>query len=185
MNDPKSWSEYRTAFVTKIREVRRRFDDSPRGDTASIRRCKAEEDVALDGTFWRIGGDLARTSARWQVRLSHVVLLFPLARQRAHEKFSFGRFLNRHLGDSDAARIRFRRLMESRDPDELVHRMRAMLRLSCGQSDAPVDWGNLGFELMNFFSEGGHVRRGWAQDFYAPFAKPESPQPNITEQETP
>jgi CRISPR type I-E-associated protein CasB/Cse2 len=153
------------ALRAALRGVRARYDHLDRGKTAQLRRCRTADDVALEGAYWRIGEALARE----QWHLPHVVLLFPLAPQAAsaEEKFSLGRYLRRQIGDSDGATLRFRRLLDSRDRDELDHRLRGMLRLAAGDH-APVDWGALGMDVLWFFAESDSVRRRWAQDFYAP-----------------
>ena len=146
-----------------LRAVRARYDKLPRGEVASLRRCRTADEIAIEGTYWRIGSPLAQR----QVHLPHVVLLFPLAPQVGREGFSFGGFLSRQLGDSDGAALRFRRLLDSRARDDLDHRLRGILRLACADG-TPVDWGVLGTDILWFFSESGAVRRRWAQDFYAP-----------------
>ncbi len=150
------------ALRCAIRGVRARYDRLERGKTAAIRRSRSADDVALEGTYWRIGEALAQEHRH----LSHVVLLFPLAAHATNDKFSFGRYLRRQLGDSDGAALRFRRLLDSRDRDELDHRLRGMLRLAVGGT--ALDWGALGTDILWFFAESDGVRRRWAQDFYAP-----------------
>jgi CRISPR type I-E-associated protein CasB/Cse2 len=154
-------------LCTDLRAVRARYDKLPRGDIASLRRCRAADDVAIEGTYWHIASPLAQR----QRHLPHVVLLFPLARQSAKKGFSFGRFLNQRLGDSGGAGLRIRRLLDSRDRDDLDHRLRGALRLACTDGN-PVDWGVLGTDILWFFAESGAVRRRWAQDFYAPTTPP-------------
>lgn len=148
-----------------IRATRRRYDALDRGKTASVRRCRTADEVALEGVYWRIGDALARE----QSHLPHVVLLFPLAPHASKDGFSFGRYLQPQLGDSVGAAIRFRRLLGSRDRDELDHRLRGLLKLAGGDT-RPVDWGILGTDILWFFADSGNVRRRWAQDFYAPTA---------------
>jgi CRISPR type I-E-associated protein CasB/Cse2 len=150
-----------------LRAVRRRYDSLRRGETAPLRRKRSAGEVALEGVYWRVGGGLAQR----RHDLSHVVLLFPLAAQASPSSspFLFGRFLRRQLGDGDGAALRFRRLLASRDRDELDHRMWSVLRLACADK-ASVDWGVLGSDLLRFFSESDYVRRRWAQDFYAPIS---------------
>jgi CRISPR type I-E-associated protein CasB/Cse2 len=106
-----------------------------------------------------------------------VVLLFPLAPHATNEKFSFGRYLFRQIGDRDNALLRFRRLLDSRDRDELDHRLRGILRLASGDR-TPVDWGVLGTDILWFFAESDAVRRRWAQDFYAPISREPSSTPS-------
>jgi CRISPR type I-E-associated protein CasB/Cse2 len=146
-----------------IREVRSRFDELQRGGVAELRRCRTAYELSLSGLYWRVGGALAQE----QSHLTHVVLHFPLAPQRTRESFSFGRFLRRQFGDGSGATLRFRRLLDSRDRDELDHRLRGVLRLAC-RDGAPLDWGPLGVDILWFFAPSGLVRRRWAQDFYAP-----------------
>ncbi|MEI8256955.1 MAG: type I-E CRISPR-associated protein Cse2/CasB [Deltaproteobacteria bacterium] len=149
-----------------LQAARRRYDGLRRGQTAALRRRRSADEVVLEAIYWHVGGALAHTRRD----LPHVVLLFPLAPQlhSTARTFSFGRFLRRHLGDSDGAMLRFRRLLASGDRDELDHRLRGVLRLACADK-SPVDWGVLGADILQFFNtESDHVRRRWAQDFYAP-----------------
>jgi CRISPR type I-E-associated protein CasB/Cse2 len=146
-----------------IRGVRGRYDRLDRGKTASMRRCRTADELALEGTYWRVGGKLAQE----QLHLAHVILLFPLARHIERDPFSFGRYLRHQGGDSDGASLRFRRLLDSRDRDELDHRLRGILKLAASDG-TPVDWGILGRDILWFFAESDSVRRRWAQDFYAP-----------------
>jgi CRISPR type I-E-associated protein CasB/Cse2 len=150
-------------LCTDIRAVRARYDKLSRGEVASLRRCRTADEVSIEGTYWRVGSSLAQR----QSHLPHVVLLFPLAQQVAKEKFLLGRLLRNKLGDSAGAALRVRRLLDSRDRDDLDHRLRGILRLACADR-TPVDWGVLGTDILWFFAESGAVRRRWAQDFYAP-----------------
>jgi CRISPR type I-E-associated protein CasB/Cse2 len=151
-----------------LRAVRRRYDDLRRGETAPLRRCRTAGDVVLEPTYWRVGWSLAHE----QPHLPHVVLLFPLAAQvsMCASSFSFGRFLRRQLGDRDGSTMRMRRLLDSRDRDELDHRLRGVMRLACADK-ARVDWSVLGVDILWFFAESDNVRRRWAQDFYAPIPR--------------
>jgi CRISPR type I-E-associated protein CasB/Cse2 len=151
-----------------LRAVRRRYDELSRGKTAPLRRCRTAGDVALEQAYWHIGGALAHEK---RYDLAHVVLLFPLAKQvrSSRRPFTFGQFLRRQLGDGDGAALRFRRLLASNDRDEFDHRLRRVLRLACADN-APVDWGVLGADILWFFAEKDHVRRTWAQHFYAPIS---------------
>jgi CRISPR type I-E-associated protein CasB/Cse2 len=151
------------AVSEAIRDARKRYDGLARGQTASIRRCRTADEVALEGTYWRIGGSVAHA----QRNFPHVVLLFPLAPHAGRATFSFGRYLRRQLGDGDGAMLRVRRLLASRDRDELDHRLRGVMKLA-GANGMPVDWGVLGRDILWFFAESDSVRRRWAQDFYAP-----------------
>lgn len=149
----------------EVRAVRRRYDALKRGETAPLRRCHSAADASLEAVYWRIGEKLAQQRAD----LAHVAVLFPLAQQAkpSARPFTFGQFLRRKLGDGDGAALRFRRLVSSADRDELVHRLRGVLRLACADK-TPIDWGVLGADILRF---GDHVRRAWAQDFYAPLAR--------------
>jgi CRISPR type I-E-associated protein CasB/Cse2 len=152
-------------LAAQVRSVRARYDLLSRGQVAILRRCRNADDVALEGTFWRVGGALAQEKKQ----LAHVVVQFPHASQirSAADRFSFGRMLRQKLGDSSGGELRIRRLLDSRDRDELDRRLRAILRLACGDG-AAVDWGGLGRDILWFFAESDAVRRRWAQDFYAP-----------------
>jgi CRISPR type I-E-associated protein CasB/Cse2 len=153
------------ALCDALRSVRKRYDALERGRKAKIRRCRTASDLALEGTFWQIGDALAREERH----LAHVVLLFPLASQIPHvrDAFSLGRYLRKHLGEKDGSSLRFRRLLDSRDRDDLDHRLRSVIRLAARER-VPIDWGVLGTDVLWFFAESDSVRRRWAQDFYAP-----------------
>jgi len=151
------------ALREALRGVRRRYDQLDRGETAPLRRCRTASAVVLEGAYWRIGERLSHE----QVHLPHVVLLFPVAPHVTRERFSFGLYLRNQVGDNHGAVLRFRRLLASRDRDELDHRLRGILRLAA-RDKAPVDWGALGTDILWFFAESDNVRRRWAQGFYAP-----------------
>lgn len=153
----------KNALRAALRTVRDRFDLLERGKTASLRRCQTASELVLEGVYWR----LVDSASAKQNHLAHVVLHFPLVRHRTSETFSFGGFLRKQLGDSDGGTLRFRRLLDSRDRDELDHRMRGILRLAA-RDGATVDWGILGTDILWFFAESDSVRRRWAQDFYSP-----------------
>lgn len=156
-------NDHASVLRDAIRGVRRRYDRLDRGRTAPLRRCRSADELALEATYWRIGEALAQQKRD----LPHVVLLFPLALHAERANFSFGRYLRAQLGDGDGAVLRFRRLLDVRDRDELSHRLRGVLKLAAKEG-APVDWGVLGTDILWFFGETASVRRRWAQDFYAP-----------------
>jgi CRISPR type I-E-associated protein CasB/Cse2 len=172
VNDKTDRNDQTHALRDALRAVRGRYDQLDRGKTAQIRRCRTADDVALEGAYWKIAAALAHS----QRHLPHVVLLFPLAPQASSSarRFSVGRHVRTKLGDSDGATLRVRRLLDSRDRDDLDHRLRGILRLAAGDH-APLDWGVLGTDILWFFAERDNVRRRWAQDFYAPTSREESP----------
>lgn len=147
----------------ELRAMRARYDALSRGETAPLRRCRTAAEMALEPGFFRVAGALVHT----QHHLAHVALLFPLALHAKTEGFSFGRFLRRRLGKNEGGKMRFRRALDSRDRDELDHRLRGLLKLAAADK-ARVDWGVLGVDLLWFFAQSDNVRRRWAQDFYAP-----------------
>lgn len=150
------------AIQQSIREARHRYDALDRGQTAPLRRCRTANEVGVEGVYWCVAGSFGQ-----EQNLSHVVLLFPLASQSTQPRFSFGQYLRRHLGDTDGAKLRVRRLLACRDREELGHRLRGVLKLANATSH-PVDWGILGSEILWFFAENGNARRRWAEGFYAP-----------------
>lgn len=157
-------TNHRDALVERLRDVRRAFDQLPRGEQAQLRRCRSAAELVLERAYWRVVSGHAQLK-----NLEHVVLLFPAGGQRTQPRFSVGRYLRVRLGDEDGAALRFRRLLACRDHGELDHRMRGILRL-VDANEAPVDWGVLGVDLLWFFLDSDNVRPRWAQDFYAPSA---------------
>ncbi len=146
-----------------VRAARRAYDALAPGDRAVLRRCRDADEIVMEGAFWRVVR-AAPESARG--RLAEVVACFPAAEQLKHpQRFSPGaHFYRALLGNkrdvTDARALRFRQLLQARDRDELVHRLRRLLVFA----DAPVDWGILGRDV---FYWGDGVRRQWAQDFYS------------------
>jgi len=146
------------------RAARKAYDALSPGEKAQLRRCRAANEVLLEGAFWRVVSGLP---AAIRPRMSHIVACFPTAGQRRRtDGFASGTFLRRALyakkeplKPSDTTR--FRQLIEADDRDELVHRLRRAL----AQAQRPVDWGVLGADIYYW---GDGVRRRWAQDFYAP-----------------
>jgi CRISPR type I-E-associated protein CasB/Cse2 len=163
MTDPRNASDHSSALIEALREVRRKYDALDRGASAPLRRCRSADEVALEGAFWRIGGDIARQ----QRGVANVVLLFPAAPHATMPRFSFGHYLHTQIGERSSGALRFRRLLDSRDRGELDHRLRGVVKLAASDR-APVDWGVLGRDILWFFAESDRVRRQWAQDFYAP-----------------
>ncbi|MFZ5889557.1 MAG: type I-E CRISPR-associated protein Cse2/CasB [Myxococcota bacterium] len=164
MNDGGIWTNQAGhSLRDEIREVRRRYDQLGRAARAALRRCRTADEIALADNYWKIGRELANA----EPRLRHVVLLFPEASHVTQERFSFGRFLRKELSERRSVAPRLRRVLDSRDREELCDRLRGLLRRAAALG-APVDWGVLGADIACFFSEGDHVRRCWAQDFYAP-----------------
>ena len=158
---PASTSGGADGLVADVRAVRARYDRLAPPEVAALRRCRTAADVVLDGTYWRIGGKLAER----QTHLAHVILLFPHARHDESRRFAMGTFLRRTLGDEAGAQRRFRRLLDSRERDELDRRLGSVLRLACSGGRG-VDWGVLGRDILSFFAEGDDVKRRWARTFY-------------------
>ena len=150
----------------QLRAVRHRYDALSAGDRAILRRCKNEDEIRLEGAYWRTVGDAKDV----EHALVTAVLLFPLAPHQTKQGFSFGRFLRQHLTSSEeGAALRVRRVVQA-ERDELAHRLRGLLKLASGGEKA-VDWGVLGSDLVYF---GDSVRRRWTQDFFAPLGPPAS-----------
>jgi CRISPR type I-E-associated protein CasB/Cse2 len=157
---------YNDPLREAIRSVRAEYDKLSRGQKATLRRCRSEGEVELEGVYWRLGGALAHQRRH----MAGVILLFPLSSHTTNDRFAFGRYLHSTIGDTDTAALRFRRVLDCRDPEELIHRLRGILKLA-SREHASVDWGSLGSDILSFFNESGAVRRRWAQDYYAPLSR--------------
>jgi CRISPR type I-E-associated protein CasB/Cse2 len=160
----------RDEVMTQIRAVRSEYDQglSP-GDRAVLRRCREPTELLLEGAFWRLASRFGDDRAR--PRLAVVVFLFSACDAARAEGKGFGRYLNRHLSRgkklSPGATLRFRRLVAAPDLDALATRLRRLLV----SLQAPLDWGVLGYDLMQWQRStvsAEAVLRQWAQDFYAP-----------------
>lgn len=153
-----------------LRLVRRTYDALGPGEQAILRRCRTADEVLLEGAFWRV---VRSATPEVRSRLAPVVACFPGAKQlrAANGGFRTGTFLRRLVPAKSTLRaqdsLRFRQLVECRDRDELVHRLRRVLT----HLAAPVDWGVLGPDIYYW---GDGVRRRWTQDFYAPLKHEET-----------
>jgi CRISPR type I-E-associated protein CasB/Cse2 len=165
--------------MTQIRAVRSEYDQglSP-GDRAVLRRCREPGELLLEGAFWRVASRFGDERAR--PRLAVVVFLFAACDAARPDGKGFGRFLHRHLTRgkklSPGAKLRFRRLIAAPDVDALATRLRRLLV----SLQAPLDWGVLGYDLMQWQRStvgAEEVPRRWAQDFYAPLYESTSKAP--------
>lgn len=176
-------SETRKELEAAIRVARSEYDRLDLGDKATLRRCRDADAVALEPAFWRVASKVPPEKRVW---FADVVACFPMAKQlKRGGRFRLGAFLcaKLHPGKkavkaSDA--LRFRRLVQARDRAELVHRLRALLKLAAG-TDGKVDWGVVGADVLAFFYESGHVPRTWAQDYYTPNSPPPAATPDRQE----
>ena len=149
-----------------VRRLRGRYDALPPGGKATLRRCATASELGAEGMFWRLVDDAhVPDDERW--RMAHVVACFDAAgvgRER------FARWLRgtaygdvQKPDDLPARAVRVRRMLASRDRDELVHHLRRLLRHGFQKSRRGVDWGALGADIL-FWGDG--VRRSWAEEFF-------------------
>ncbi len=146
-----------------LRELRDAYDDLPDAERAALERCPNAQTIMMDRTFWKLAGG---TPDDVRLRLAHLVACFPAAEQLADPTgFKPGLFLREALYPGQQPRtpeeaLKYKHLVQARDVDELVPRMRRIL----AEADRPVDWGVLGRDLFGWNEK---VRKAWDKDFYA------------------
>jgi CRISPR type I-E-associated protein CasB/Cse2 len=152
--------------ATQVREVRRAYDGLSAGEQAALGRCGDAQGIMMERAFWRVVGS---ASDETRLRLAHLVACFPAAAQMENpEGFRVGSYLRAALHPGRSAvepreATRYRQLVQARDVDELVHRMRRIL----SEAQQPVDWGVLGRDMFQWSDK---VRKAWDKDFFAPLA---------------
>ncbi len=168
----------REDLATIISKVRARYDALEPGAKATLRRCSTANELSAEGVFWRLVDDAGVPEGeRW--RMAHVVACFDAAGAGGE---SFASWLRRTAyhdvksADLPTRAVRVRRLLASRDRDELVHQLRKLLKHGFQASRRGVDWGSLGADIMFW---GDRVRRNWAQDFFT--SRPTTDASNLTE----
>jgi CRISPR type I-E-associated protein CasB/Cse2 len=146
----------------QIRDLRKAYDALPDAERATLRGCPTAQTIMSDRTFWKLAG---ATSDDVRLRLAHLIACFPAAPQMADPQgFKFGLFLREVLYPGQSPRtpeeaLKYKHMLQARDVDELVPRIRKLL----AEAKRPVDWGVLGRDLF-FWSD--KVRKGWDKDFY-------------------
>ncbi|MGI5861840.1 MAG: type I-E CRISPR-associated protein Cse2/CasB [Myxococcales bacterium] len=149
--------------VQQARELRQAYDALSPEERAALQRAPDANAIMMERVFWKLAGS-APDSIR--LRLAHLVACFSAAPQLENpEGFRPGAFLRKALYPSatslePAEAARYRQLVQARDVDELVPRIRKVL----AAAKAPVDWGVLGRDL---FAWSDKVRKAWDKDFYA------------------
>jgi CRISPR type I-E-associated protein CasB/Cse2 len=148
----------------QIRELRRAYEALSEAERAALKRCPDANAIMMDRTFWKLAGT---ASDDVRLRLAHLVACFPAAPQLADPQgFKPGLFLREALYPGQQPKtpeeaLKYKHLVQARDIDELVPRMRKLL----SEARRPVDWGVLGRDLF-FWSD--KVRKAWDKDFYVP-----------------
>jgi len=148
--------------VEQARDVRKSYDGLLPEERAALARCPDAQTIMMDRAFWKVAGS---TPDDVRLRVAHLVACFPAAGQVAEPaRFRAGAFLRSvlHPGAETvdvAQATRYRQLVQARDVDELVHRIRRILT----EAKQPVDWGVLGRDMFHWSDK---VRKVWDKDFY-------------------
>jgi len=146
----------------EIREIRDQWDDLAESERQSLMRCFDAQAILNDRTFWKIAASVPDAH---RLRIAHLVACFPAAEQLADPTgFKPGAFLREALHPGrdrvePAEANRYRQLVQARDVDELVPRLKKIL----GAADRPVDWGVLGRDMLAWSDK---VRKVWDRDFF-------------------
>lgn len=148
--------------LEQIRDLRKAYEALADADRDALKRCPDAHAIMMDRTFWKLAASLSDDT---RLRLAHLVACFPAAPQLPDPTgFKPGLFLREALypGQSPATpdqALKYKHLVQARDVDELVPRMRKIL----ADSKRAVDWGVLGRDMF-FWSD--KIRKGWDRDFY-------------------
>lgn len=157
-----------------VRRVRALYDDDARfgrGHRAVLRRARTIDEMLSEGAYWYLVS-AAEVPDALKSRLAPVVLCFPAAKASAAGSFSLGRWLRNEIyaetleADLPTRATRFRRLLAVRNGDRegLAHQLRKLIHHAAQKSNAVVDWGIVGADILGF---GERVRQKWAADFFA------------------
>jgi len=168
----------REKFISYGRVLRRIYDDDHlcrRADRNAMRSLRMSSEILTEGAFWKLQTLANSTHEReYQESLQPsplfigpVVLCFPSCKAST-DGVSLGKFLQ-HLKGKESEQttsrdLHFRRLLASRDVDDLIHQLRRILK----QIDRPVDWGMVFADLFDWQREKARdrVKQRWAEDFY-------------------
>lgn len=150
------------------RQVRRAYEGLGPGPRAILRRCATPGELRQKGVFWRLLHDTDDGDRKW---LAQLVACFPAAEHRENDGFDLGAHVRSRIYHGvklDALPKRdvaFRRLLDARDREDLVHQLRRVLLRASQPHDgrAGVDWGVVGADLKYW---GDGIRRKWATGFY-------------------
>lgn len=164
---PKEWA----AVLRQLRSV---YDDDARfgrGYRAVLRRAGTSEELLAEGAYWYLVS-AAQVPQELRYRVAPVVLCFPAAVMIEDKNFSLGRWLRRSIyedvADADLPQraVRFRRLLAvgPGEREHLVHHLRKLIQHGATKSNAGIDWGVVGADILGW---GESVRRRWAADFFA------------------
>jgi len=151
------------------RSIQPSADGAPerRGDRAELRRCKSLSDVLIAPSFHR----LRNLALSENVGFGDDEILAAIAGILAHtessvtERFGASMAANKENGqNAKVSGLRFRRLLEVKDLDELYLALIRIIRMM-GRS-VPVP--NLAADMKNWKWEDGRdrVRKEWARDYY-------------------
>lgn len=135
---------------------------SRRGDRAELKRCRTIDEIYLVPGFHRL---------RYQVRdanlpisderLALVAGVLAEVREKAGDE-SFGKRMAKRADGSDRAQVsglRFRRLIQLEEPNDLYARLRRTIRLC----DRRTSIGRLAADVAYW---GPKTKRNWANDYY-------------------
>lgn len=148
------------------------LEEHHRGDRPELRRCRNIDDVLMSEAYHRARRLLAGAgfSVQYQdEKLANVIGLF--AHVRTHQKAPKARSLAVQMASGGSAGegarvsgLRFRRLLQVRDRDELYARLMGVIRLL----DQTVDINLLARDVFYWSADtGNRVRRQWATDYWA------------------
>jgi CRISPR type I-E-associated protein CasB/Cse2 len=146
----------------QVRELRKAYDALSDAERSALKRCPDANAIMMDRTFWKIAGS---ASDDVRLRLAHLVACFAAAPQATQlQSFRPGAFLREVLYPGQAPQtpeeaLKYKHLVQARDVDELVPRIRKLL----SEAQRPVDWGVLGRDLF-FWSD--KVKKAWDKDFF-------------------
>jgi len=147
-----------------------------RGDRARLRRCRDIDDVLLTPVYYGVRHELVKRGlsphSLSDRKLAAVVGLLAWIDEDDFSE-AFSRQLARRRKDSQDAKLsglRFRRLLDIEDRNELYHEMIGVLRLLDGKANVE----DFARQLYAWGPDSSNwVRRRWAEDYYT--AAPDEP----------
>ena len=149
------------------------LEEHHRGDRPALQRCRTIDEVLMTEAYHRARGELRNIGyqpEKHDVELATVIGLLAHVRQHVpagQKGRSLAFQMARGQKEGEGARVsglRFRRLLQARDRDELYTRLMGVIRLL----DRSVDVNLLANDAFYWRAETSNtVRRKWAEDYWA------------------
>lgn len=173
------------ALGTTLRGTFIANNPSAKKNRACLRRIRSVNELLSDGVLWSVLSHAETSLGDWdRETVAGLVVLLSARQPSAYEEskkepeepkpWSLGDHLRYLTKKSDptakitvdsAHTARFRRVLATREFEDLVHQLRSVLK----HIDRPIHWGELLYDLAGWRDERGgrdRVKQKWAKNYY-------------------